>query len=167
MNVAAKQISLTQELVKRLTRGGASRSFMIIENELIQTKSLHVTIVWNEWYGVEMAVRSRVILDAYEKTQRKSDYRITVALGLTGREAIEAGLLPYRIETNRRQDDRVKLIDLARAMAKVGDGILIKDGKRLELRFPTIERAEATYRTLLEQVPGPFWKLVQEVSGAA
>ena len=74
------------------------------------------------------------------------------------------GYLPFKIVSTRRKEDPVTLDRLSNALAPVG-GIHIRTGTSHELRFPSQEYAEEPYRQLAAKIPGPYWAIVQEVSG--
>lgn len=57
------------------------------------TESLRVWVVWEKWNGVPEVQRAGVILDAFEKADRKEEAeKITIAMGLTRDEAAALGL---------------------------------------------------------------------------
>ncbi|HTW94851.1 MAG TPA: hypothetical protein VMD30_08670 [Tepidisphaeraceae bacterium] len=138
---------------------------LIVENQIAQTKSMHVVVIWDAWKDMSPTERSKVILDAFAKARRARDTTITVAMGLTNEEALRMSFLPYSIVTTRRQRDDVSLDELAKAMSGVG-GIIVKVGTSVELRFATLEQAEDAYRLLSQKVPGPYWAIVQEQPAA-
>jgi hypothetical protein len=71
------------------------------------------------------------------------------------------GYFNFRIITTRRQGDRASLGTLRRAMQSVG-GLHVAVGNSFELRFATLEQAQEAYRQLSQQVPGPYWAIVEE-----
>src|SRR5436309_500550 len=87
----------------------------IIEDEVRQTKSLHVVVIWDKWKSLDRAARSKVILDAYDAAGRTGSRTVTVAMGLTQREALQLGLLRYSIIITHRKGDKVSLRDLQKA----------------------------------------------------
>ena len=52
----------------------------------------HVTVIWDEWEGVEGEERGRIIMDAYEQERASDVMKITIALGLTSEEAQRLGI---------------------------------------------------------------------------
>ena len=138
---------------------------LIMENQIAQTKSIHVVVIWDAWKDMLPTERSKVILDAYAKAKRARGATITVAMGLTNEEALRMRFLPYSIVTTRRQGDKVSLDELAKAMNGAG-GIIVKVGSSMQLRFATLEQAEDAYRHLSQKVPGPYWAIVQEQPAA-
>lgn len=137
----------------------------VIENQIAQTKSVHIVVIWDEWKELPPTSRSKVILEAYSRAKRLRGSTITVAMGLTGEEALRMGFLPYSIVTTRRQGDKVAPQKLTTALAHAG-GIILKVGSSTQLRFPTLEQAEEVYRQLTQEVPGPYWAIVHEVSAS-
>jgi hypothetical protein len=48
------------------------------------SNSLHVTVIWDKWAGIDPETRGKVILDAFAKARGEGEMlRITLALGLT------------------------------------------------------------------------------------
>lgn len=140
------------------------REPLVTENQIAQTKSIHVAVIWDAWKDLSPTERSKVILDAYTNAKRLRGSTITVAMGLTSEEALRMGFLPYSIVTTRRQGDKASPDELARVMAGAG-GIVVKVGSSTQLRFATLEQAEDAYRHLSQQLPGPYWAIVQEQVG--
>jgi hypothetical protein len=158
--------TLVENLAGNLERTRVpQREPLISENQIAQTKSIHVVVIWDAWKGLSPSERSKVILDAYARAKRARGATITVAMGLTNEEALRMGFLPYSIVTTRRQGDKASLDDLAKAMHGAG-GIVVKIGSSVQLRFATLEQAEDAYRHLSQKVPGPYWAIVQEQTAA-
>lgn len=134
---------------------------MINENSIPQTKSIHVVVIWDDWRNLSPTERSSVILQAYSKATRFSDSNITVAMGLTAEESLRMGFLPYSIVSTRRQTDKVTLARLVKTMADAG-GIVVKIGDSTQLRFASLEQAENAYRFLSQEIPGPYWAIIQD-----
>jgi hypothetical protein len=133
----------------------------VVEDQIAQTKSLHVIVIWDEWKDLSQTDRSEIIMDAYAKAKRLATANITVAMGLTSEEALRAGFLTYGIVAMRRHGDKASLAELTRAMVNVG-GVVLKIGDSTQLRFPTREQAEDAYRKLSQNLPGPYWAIVQD-----
>ena len=54
---------------------------------------VHLYVIWKKWKDLEQTARSRIILDAY--TEAKGDVeadKVTVAMGLTRKEAADLGV---------------------------------------------------------------------------
>ncbi|MCW5791948.1 MAG: hypothetical protein KIT72_16140 [Polyangiaceae bacterium] len=57
------------------------------------TGGIHVFVIWSQWLGLDQAVRSRIVLDAYEAWKGEQEtLRVTVAMGLTPDEAKNLGI---------------------------------------------------------------------------
>ena len=153
--------SLVDSLANALQHASGRDGPVITENQIGQTKSLHVAVIWDDWDGLTPAERSKVIVDAYARAKRLRGLTITLAMGLTAEEALRTGFLPYSIVTMRRAGDPVSLNQLAKAMEDAA-GILVKVGASTQLRFPTQESAEDAYRQLSQRIPGPYWAIVHE-----
>lgn len=53
----------------------------------------HLFVIWSTWGELEQMVRSRIILDAYERAKgRREADKVTVAMGLTPMEAERLGM---------------------------------------------------------------------------
>ena len=166
IDAAQRTQTLTDELSAALEESALVEGQpLVIENRIAQTKSVHVAIVWDAWGNLPSADRSKIIMSAYSKARRLRGSTITVAMGLTSEEALRMGFLPYSIVTTHRQGDKASLNELARAMAGAG-GIVSKVGSSMQLRFATRQQAEDAYRYLSQQVPGPYWAIVQEQPAA-
>jgi hypothetical protein len=151
--------TLVQELAASLARAGLRYTEpFVIENVIPQVGRAHVVVIWDRWIGLPAEQRSRVILDAYERTNRLDGVTIMVAMGLTADESLRQGFLPYSIITVPQKGERLSIKELEAAMSNVG-GILVRVGESIGLWFPTRETAEAAYRKLGEEVPGHIWTL--------
>ncbi|GAB4459961.1 MAG: hypothetical protein OHK0029_23210 [Armatimonadaceae bacterium] len=100
------------ELEKRLTEewkgsgavpsGEDAGAPVLIEDEQparihVDSKPLHLYVIWEEWDGLSHQERSEIIMDSYEATHDVRDVvRVTLAMGLTGAEAGKMGL-EYRL----------------------------------------------------------------------
>jgi hypothetical protein len=152
-----------KELAEKLSQqiDNLSEPF-VVENSIPQTNTLHSLIIWDRWSRLDSGERSKLILDAYGLSNRAAGKNITVAMGLTQREALELGFLRYSVISNHRKSDRVPLSSIKRAYEDVG-GVVETIGSSSVHRFPTREAAETAYRRLVEKVPGPYWMIVHEV----
>lgn len=89
---------LVDELGRHLDPGARDLpDFPKIYVETTRTDDLRVWVVWDEWDEVSEVERSQIILEAYEQTLGKAEVqRLTLALGLTRREARDVGIEPAR-----------------------------------------------------------------------
>ncbi len=61
------------------------------ENRFINR--VHVTVVWDRWEGVDPEARSRIIVDAVERTRGPEvASRLSLALGVTSEQAQRMGI---------------------------------------------------------------------------
>ena len=134
---------------------------MIFEDSIRQTETYHVTVIWDRWRDVPEHARARIILDAYLAYNPQRVPRITLALGVTGEEAIRLGFLPVAIVPTVRRGE-VEADRLKDAMR--GEGAIETSKGNLQLRFRALQDAEDAYVRLQKALPGPFWSIVQEVA---
>ena len=134
------------------TQGGP----VIFEIPLEQSDKLDVMVVWDAWQGVRSEDRTRLIQEAYREQQDS----LALALGVTCEEAIEQGLLPFRVRPRFGQQFDFREEDLRSAFLSVG-GFERPDFERpdnvIELRYPSQTVAEETIRRLKELLPGTEW----------
>jgi hypothetical protein len=101
---------LTTELNEELAHPGVGQPYIIEEN-IPSTESKHVHVVWDAWSGIREEERSQIILEAYRRLEGREPENIAVAVGLLPTEAFAAGLLPYVIQSTRRNSDGVSFDD--------------------------------------------------------
>jgi hypothetical protein len=173
--MAADKDSLVAGLAQRLkglgteaTRHDSSDHSqpLILENRVAQTKSVHLVVIWDFWADMASAERATIIREAAARSKHFRGSSITLALGVTSDEALRSGFLPFAIVATHRQKDPVSSDALAHALAKA-PGVPVRIGDRLQLRFPTLDMAENAYRQLSQEVPGPYWAIVQDQTPAA
>ena len=85
--------SLVDRLVAERRGKAGPAGPVIFEIPLPQPDSLDVVVVWDEWKQIRSEDRTQLIKEAYHD---KSD-NVALALGVTYQEAIEQGVLPYRV----------------------------------------------------------------------
>jgi hypothetical protein len=129
---------------------------LIFEIPLEQSDKMDVIVVWNEFEGVRVEDRERVILDAY----RDRRDQIAMAMGVTYHEAIDQQVLPYAVIPMTRHGE-VDPTELRRAMLEEG-GIAL-DGGKVALRFPTLAMAEDAHQHLVDLLPGGYWSILERV----
>src|SRR5208337_843240 len=129
------------------TQGGP----VIFEIPLEQSDKLDVMVVWDAWQGVRSEDRTRLIQEAYREQQDS----LALALGVTYEEAIEQGLLPFRVRPRTRQQVDFREEDLRSASLSVGG--FERPDNVIELRYPSRTVAEETIRRLEELLPGTEW----------
>ena len=155
---------LVTELTKELTRPRDIGQPIILEDETLETNSLRVHVIWERWAEWSGELRSRIVLESYERAFPKNARpQITLVLGLTVPEAVEMGLLPFKIVAARQraglpltQEDRQALLDAGATMQLRGNDP--------QLRCATFDAAEATIKHLEKELPNSRWTIVEEVS---
>lgn len=137
----------------------------MIDERVFPSKKLRVTVIWDDWDRLSLEDRTAVILEAYEQAEDR-EYRSKIALasGLTMPEAYAAGFLPCSITAALRRNDPVTLEECHRAMIDEGASLLF-ERDRPQLRFATMEEAEASKKRLIQQLPGSeeVWQISREV----
>jgi hypothetical protein len=161
---AGRLATITRKLSGELQAPGADGQPIIWENAIAQTGRYHVTVVWDEWSDLSLQARSRAILDAYEAADPLKTGKISIAMGLTMREAMSMGMFPFAIIANVRRVDEDVAHRIENAMRSAG--AVSSRGGGLELRFHTLEEAERAFARLQDAVPGPFWAITQELEPA-
>ncbi len=143
---------LVAQLARELKSSSATGQPLVYEKEY-RTGKIQVTVIWDDWHRLSHEERTGVILSAYAEAEGP-DYRERIALasGLTVLEAEAAGMLPFRIITALRPDDRVTLEECRKAMVEAGASVL-RDLQKPELRFATSEEADATLQELVRLLP--------------
>jgi hypothetical protein len=126
-----------------------------IEEEFNATGLRNIHVIWDRWADIPYDDRMEVILRAYEKHEGpEKTENVAIAEGLTGPEALEAGLLPFIVSEGSIDRDF-----LAYENAKSVEMEQTILGKR-ELRYPTKEAAEEAVARLRESLPGSQWQIV-------
>jgi len=133
---------------------------IILWNLIGQSDKRSLVVIWDRWFGLPFSERTKIIYEANEALREPVGVDIATATGLTVDEAIALGYLPYQIQTSPSGSDAVSHSKLRQAMIAEGAATT---STGLELRFATLEAAEAAYRRLQTQMPGPHWMLVKEV----
>jgi len=129
------------------TTGGPS----IFEIPLDQSDMLDVMVVWNDWHGVRSEDRTELIKEAYRDHQEE----LALALGVTYEEAIEQGVLPYRVRQRFGPQPKFDNEQVRSAYLSVG-GVERPDGE-ISLRYPTMSTAQTAVAKLQQLLPGTEW----------
>jgi hypothetical protein len=157
--------ALAQRLADELrvtTEGGQP----LIDEREFRTGKIRVNVIWDEWDGIPLPVRSATILQAYASAEGPEFRdRIALASGLTVPEAHAAGMLPYQILPALRSGDPVSEEDVHRAMLAEGASRLLEP-ETPRLWFPTKEEAEAGRRRLATRLPTSeaIWIINREIA---
>ncbi|HVS71908.1 MAG TPA: hypothetical protein VHQ47_11690 [Phycisphaerae bacterium] len=84
---------LLRELVAEWKNPSDDTSNPVILQEGGGKRPVHVYVVWEEWAGLDQLERSEIILEAFEEVKgKKAALEVTVAMGLTAREAERMGI---------------------------------------------------------------------------
>jgi len=163
---AGKREKLLQALIEELQHPKGKGEPIVLEDYTPETNSRRIHVIWNRWKECDRRLRSGVILDAYKQVFGE-DYRkqITLALGVTGIEAMGIALLPYMVTPSPTRPEEPQDDEYEKVMRASGAGIFFVDD-RLQLRFARIEDAEATIEFLQEQLPHSKWLLMKETFAA-
>lgn len=163
-----KTDDLVQELAGELRHSRESGQ-PVIDEESFPTGKIRVVVVWDKWDRLPMEDRTTTILQAYEQAEgREKRDKIALASGLTVPEAHAAGMLPFELLPALRSDDRVNLQQCREAMVDEGASKLFGPDI-LQLRFATLEEAEAARRRLVQHLPDSeqVWVIAQDVGSVA
>ena len=151
---------LTQRLVAELRSENNAQQPFIYINDVAQTGTHHVTVLWDAWRSLTPQQRGKVILDAFEQINPEIPPSVTIALGLTGEEARRLGLTPFKVQLLLKADERDRRAELE-ALLKAEGAFETAEGP--QLLFRTLEQADAAYQRLQAKAPGPHWVIVQDV----
>ncbi len=157
--------SLSERLAEEIRNARESGQPMI-EEVKYPTGKLRVTVIWDAWNPLPMEDRTATILKAYESAEGVGYRRqIALASGLTFPEAYAAGMLPFQIIAALRSSDPVSLDQCREAMIQEGASVLMS-ADRPQLRFTSLEDAEAAMRRLVQRLPSSdqVWAITQEAS---
>lgn len=156
---SSRHDALVNELKNELASGKRPQP-AFIEEDYAPTKSRHIYVIWDRWASVPEDERIEVILRAYEEFEGPgSSDNIAIAIGVTGSEAIEIGLLPFVVDYPHSD---VAVIDYE-AAKKTERAATILGANAGELRYPTREEAEAAIERLQNAVPNSNWTVIHEV----
>lgn len=123
----------------------------IFEIPLDQSDRMDVLVVWHEFHDLRAEDRTGLIMQAYGGNAE----RIAQALGVTQAEAVEQGLLPYRVVAVT-QSHGSAADELKKAM--LGEGGFLTGGD-VDLRLPTQTMAIEAIERLSARIPGMGWRI--------
>ncbi len=147
----ARRRSLLDRLLAERAGNSPPGGPVLFEIPLDQPEKLDVMVVWDEWEGVRSEERTQLIQEAY----RDQAENLALALGVTWKEAIEQGVLPFRVRMRFTAQPRFPKEKVRTAYLSVGG--FAGPGDTVELRFPTRATAEEAIRQLKKQLPGIQW----------
>jgi hypothetical protein len=164
MTHTVDNVRFVRKIVRRLTDPENVREPYLVEKVIRQTRSLHVTAIWDAWATLDAEARSNVLLAAYAEASRHLDLKMTIALGLTVSEAVSLGFLTYAIVPTIRSTDEVAPVQIKQAVRSLNTGFYAEGRRGFQLRFYTEEEATAAYQQLSMRFPGkPYWAITHEV----
>src|SRR5437763_15158350 len=98
--------SFVKKLVQEFAAASTNLQPLILEERIRATGSRHVRVIWDRWKDIPDEQRAAIILDAYTEAEGpEAAEEITIADGMTPREALALGLLPYKIVPTRKKND--------------------------------------------------------------
>ena len=159
---AAQHDSLVERLVEELARDARTGQPFVYINNVGQTGSFHVTVVWDAWQDLSAQQRSSIIMDALEQHDPAKRGHITIAMGLTGEEARRLGILRFKIQLMPKKCEESQQGQLKKLLRDEG---AFETHEGLQLLFRTEEQANEAYDRLQTAAPGNHWALVREESG--
>jgi hypothetical protein len=151
---------LVSELRQSVTSDQPVHQPIILENEIGQTHTLHVVVIWQRWQIVPTGQRSGLIIRAYDEAAADRADRITIAMGVTTEEAIELGLLPFEVVPVIRKEDNIDAETVRELMREEG---ATESANRIVLRFPSLEMAESAFRRLCSKSSTDYWAVRQDL----
>ncbi len=148
---ADRRKAILERLVAEREGKPAPDGPVIFEIPLEQPDKLDVMVVWREWEQIRSEDRTQLIQEAYHD---KGD-GLALALGVTYQEAIDQGVLPFRVRPRFGPQSHFTEEELRAACLSVGGFVGPEGG--VELRFPTRTTAEQAVEQLIEWLPGSQW----------
>lgn len=174
---SARAAELTRRLADELVREQPAGQPVVYENRIGASSRYNVTVLWDDWAGLDRVARSRVILDAYELTDPTKTGQIAIAQGLTTAEAVSLGLLPFAVfphlDPAPGKDILVVLpIDADRRRAVLEQfgkepGVTRDASGGLELRFRTLSEAAGAANRLRIAMPDVNWVVMQTLQAGS
>jgi hypothetical protein len=146
-----KKEVLLNHLVAELEGNESPVGPVIFEMPISQSDNIDVMVIWQDWQDVRPEDRATLIKEAYKD---KADY-LSLTLGLTLEEAIQEGVLPYRVRPRFQEQPEFSEDVMQSALLSVG-AFQGPEGKII-MRFPTQETAETACQRLSEKLPGSVW----------
>lgn len=159
---AREHEDLVELLADEIARGQNAQP-ACIEEEYAVTHSRHIYVVWDRWSNLPDDERTDVIVRAYAKAEGEEvAENIAVAIGVTGDEAVNMGLLPYVVSTppNAREEFPPQV----QAALRQERENTILGPQAVELRYPTFPDASKAVARLKNAVPHQEWAIIREVS---
>jgi hypothetical protein len=153
---------LIDQLATRLRQGETLEEPYVLQDRVGQTRTRHAVVIWNAWLNEDRQTRSHIIVEAFSLAGKIAADTLTVALGLSQREAMEYGYLRFQVQGLWKKEDGAALRAQIRRAVDATPGVHIRTGTSVELRYPTLDLAQEAYRQLSERIPGPYWVIAVE-----
>ena len=136
---------------------------IIIEDETPTTNAIRLSVIWDEWELIPRNVRTQMIMEAYQAAKGfvtgQHQPQITLAIGYDVDEAVNVGLLPYKIECLDKNEEVNRQEEVDKLLRELGAW---DHGGELELRFTSREDVEKAYINLVKKMPDLRWAIVVE-----
>ena len=153
---------LVKQLLREFTSPSTNLQPLILEEHEPATKSRKIYVIWDKWKDLSLEQRFDIILDAYKEAEgEEAAAEVLISSGLTAQEALALGLLPYKVESARRQDDPIPLENYRKALAAEAVHTVLGP-KAKALRYARQEDAQVAAERLQKALPGSFWTVVKE-----
>jgi hypothetical protein len=159
-----KHDAFVKKLVQEFAATSTNVQPLILEERIRATGSRHVRVIWDRWKEIADEERGAIILDAYTQAEGSDAAgEVTIADGVTPREALALGLLPYKVVPVRKKNDPLKPEAYQAALSEEAGQTLL-GAKGRELRYARLEDAEEALRRLQAALPRSSWAVVQEIA---
>ena len=130
---------------------------IIIEDFCYSAKDhYHVYVIWDEWVRYPSNVSVKLIMDAFYAVDPKKAQFFLQCTGLTMAEAWKQGFLPFGVEPRPYREGDPSLEEYIRVLIET-DASEIPEFDLPQLRFHTLEEAEAAYEYLQQDLPNSRW----------
>lgn len=141
---------------------GQTRSVQPLILEEGMDAGLYIHVVWDRWERWPEEERTRLIVEAYEHFNKEIHDKLINAIGVTPVEALEVGLLPFRITDVPKRGQTVDSQKIEKAIEEERKNTVL--GRRFpELRYASLEEAEQARQRLERAEQDVFWVITQEV----
>ena len=160
--------ALIDALVKALKDEEQEDPPVIFEVTTGGTDFFEVIVVWARWADLSVDVRTRIVLDAYQRFGVQSSNpdiaeQVSAILPVTADQAIEMGILSYSVQSGRHRsdanDERIQQLMKNEGAIETDTGI--------ELRLPTLQMAREAKAHLEDETrdmaPSVHWQISQQV----
>ena len=122
----------------------------------------YVYVVWDQWEHWPEQDRTDLILEAYDKVEPAMREMLINAVGVTAEQALDLGLLRFRIAPVPKRDHDY---DKSRVMATIANEQkhTVLGDHAGELRYASVEEAEQARLRLEREYRDVHWVITEEV----